>query len=215
MRNFYKHFNHFIISKIMINAFSFHRIMVNVLLIMINILFHRNWNIEWKRRPGTISRQSPPSSVKFLSGLFTILNFLHPKALKIQTHRGESRFSRVLLWRVVTTRLWPGHQQQQQQLYLYPTVYRNIGEEYRLPQITIGAKQKWHPILRWFIHNHLGQISHTHTHKHKAHACACALNSKTNKIKKVKDVKVKKNNEKPDELWCENTLQFLVAFKNN
>ena len=29
-----------------------------------------------KRRAGTISRQSPPSSVKFLSGLFTILIFL-------------------------------------------------------------------------------------------------------------------------------------------
>ena len=125
------------------------RIMVNVLLIMINILFHRNWNIEWKRRAGTISRQWPPSSVKFLSGLFTILIFfLNPKALKIQTHRGEiSGFSRVLPWRAVTTRLWPRHQQQQQQLYLYLTVYRNIGEEYRLPQITIGAKENWQPYL--------------------------------------------------------------------
>ena len=97
---------------------------------------------------------------------------------------------------------------------MYPTVYRNIGEGYRLPQITTGAKQKWHP--------YLGDLSiiiwvryQTHSHKHKAHACACALNNKTNKLKNVKDVKVKKNNEKPDELWCENTLQFLVAFKNN
>ena len=65
MRNFYKTFNHYIISKIMIIAFSFHRIMVNVLPTKINILFHRNWNIEWKRRAGTISCQSPPSSVKF------------------------------------------------------------------------------------------------------------------------------------------------------
>ena len=70
----------------MIIAFSFNRIAVNVLLIMINILFDK----------GTISRQSPPSSVKFLSGLFTILNFLHPKAFKIQTLREESDFSRVL-----------------------------------------------------------------------------------------------------------------------
>ena len=65
------------------------------------------------------------------------------------------------------------------------------------------------------MQNHLGQISHTHTHKHKTHTRASALNTKTNKIKKVKDVKVKKNNEKPDELGCENTFQFLVAFKNN
>ena len=43
---------------------------------------------------------------------------------------------------------------------------------------------------------------HTHTHKHKTHTRACALNTKTNKIKEVKDVEVKKNNEKLDELWC-------------
>ena len=41
MRNFYKNSSRYIISKIMIIGFSFHRIMVNVLLIMINILFHR------------------------------------------------------------------------------------------------------------------------------------------------------------------------------
>ena len=82
---------------------------------------------------------------------------------------------------------------------MYPTVYRNIGEEYRLPQITIGAKEKWQPFL--------GDLSiiiwvryHTHTHKHKTHTRACALNTKTNKIKEVKDVEVKKNNEKLDEL---------------
>ena len=116
--------------------------------------------------------------------------FLHPKAFKIQTHRGESGFSRVLLWRAVTTRLWPGHQQQQQ-LYLYPTVYRNIGEYYRLAQITMGAKEKWQPYLRdlsiiiWVRY-------HKHTHKHTTHSRACALNTKTNKIKIVEDVKVKK-----------------------
>ena len=37
---------------------------------------------------------------------------------------------------------------------------------------------------------------HTHTqtltHKHKTHTRACALNTKTNKIKKVEDVKLKK-----------------------
>ena len=101
MRKFYKNFRHYIISKIMIIAFSFHRILVNVFLIMINILFHRNWNIKQKRRAGTISRQSPPSSVKFLPGLFTILNFLHPKAFNIETQRGESGFSRVIPWRAV------------------------------------------------------------------------------------------------------------------
>ena len=86
--------------------------------------------------------------------------------------------------------------------------------EYRLPQITIGAKEQWQPylgdlfIIIWVRY-------YAHTHKHKTHARACALNTKTNKIKRVKDVKVKKNNEKPDELWCENILQFLVAFKKN
>ena len=80
---------------------------------------------------------------------------------------------------------------------MYPTVYRNIGEEYRLPQITVGAKEQWQPylgdlsIIIWVRY-----YTHTHTHKHKAHACACALNSKTNKIKKVKDVKVKKTTKR-------------------
>ena len=35
-----------------------------------------------------------------------------------------------------------------------------------MPQITIGAKEKWQP-YSWFIYNHLGQISHTHTHTPK------------------------------------------------
>ena len=80
---------------------------------------------------------------------------------------------------------------------MYPTVYRNIGEEYRLPQITVGAKEQWQPylgdlsIIIWVRY-----YTHTHTHKHKAHARACALNSKTNKIKKVKDVKVKRKQRK-------------------
>ena len=43
-------------------------------------------------------------------------------------------------------------------------------------------------ILRWFF-----QISQTHTHKHKTHTRVWwALNTKTNKIKRVNDVKVKK-----------------------
>ena len=76
---------------------------------------------------------------------------------------------------------------------MYPAVYRNIGEEYRLPQITVGAKEQWQPylgdlsIIIW-----VSYYTHTHTHKHKVDACACALNSKTNKIKRFKDVKVKK-----------------------
>ena len=121
--------------------------------------------------------------------------FLHPKAFKIQTHRGESGFSRVLLWRAVTTRLLRGHQQQQQQqqqLYLYPTVYKNIGEYYSLPQITMGAKEKWQPYLGDLcIHVIIWVRYHTRTTQN-THACACALNTKTNKIKKVEDVKVKK-----------------------
>ena len=66
--------------------------------------------------------------------------------------------------------------------------------------------------------------THTHTHtyihtnktpKHKTHTRPCTINAKTKKIKKVKDFNVKKSNGKPDELWCYNTLQFLVTFKNN
>ena len=73
-----------------------------------------------------------------------------------------------------------------------------MAEEYRLPQITIAAKEKCQPyvadlsIIIWVS---------THTPKHKTHARACALNTKTNKIKKVKDVKVEKQ-RKAEELWC-------------
>ena len=107
----------------------------------------------------------------FFQVFFTILIFLHPKAFKIQTLRGESGFSRVIPWRAVKTRLWLRHQQQQQQqqqLYLYPTVYGNIGEEYRLPQITIGAEENWQPYLGdlsliiWVRH-------HTHTQTRNTH----------------------------------------------
>ena len=59
-------------------------------------------------------------------------------------------------------------------------------------------------IRRSFIYNYLGQIPHTHpniTPKHKILACACALNTKTNKVKKVKDIKVEKQ-RKAEELWC-------------
>ena len=71
-----------------------------------------------------------------------------------------------------------------------------------MPQITIRAKEKWQPylgdlsIIIWVRYH-----THTHTLKHKTQTHPCALNTKTNKIKRVKDVKVKKkkNNEKPDE----------------
>ena len=60
-----------------------------------------------------------------------------------------------------------------------------------MPQITIGAKEKWQP--------YLGDLSitisvryHTHTPKHKTHTRPCAINTKRKKIKKVEDVKVKK-----------------------
>ena len=55
------------------------------------------------------------------------------------------------------------------------------------------AKEKWQPyfgdlsIIIWVRYH-----THTHTHKHKTHTRACALNTKTNKIKKAEDVKVKK-----------------------
>ena len=73
-----------------------------------------------------------------------------------------------------------------------------------MPQITIGVKEKWQP--------YLGDLSiiisvryhtQTHTPKHKTHSRPCAINTKRKKKKKVKDVKVKKkNNGKPEELWC-------------
>ena len=46
-------------------------------------------------------------------------------------------------------------------------------------------------------------MAHTHpniTPKHKTHTRACALNTKTKKLKKVKDVKVEKQ-RKAEELW--------------
>ena len=42
LHNLYKNSSCYIISQTMITAFSLHKIMVNVLLIMINLLFHRN-----------------------------------------------------------------------------------------------------------------------------------------------------------------------------
>ena len=126
-----------------------------------------------------------PQASSFFQVCLQFQFFLYPKAFKIQTHWGESGFSRVLLWRAVTTRLWPGHQQQQQQLYLYPTVYRNIGEEYRLPQITIGAKEKWQP--------YLGDLSliiwvryHTHSHKHSPAKNAWLVDARPRDIAKFK-----------------------------
>ena len=73
-----------------------------------------------------------------------------------------------------------------------------------MPQITIGAKETWQPyfgdlsiIISVRYHTH----THTHTPKHKTHTRPCAINTKRKKIKKVKDVNVKKkNNGKPDEL---------------
>ena len=62
--------------------------------------------------------------------------------------------------------------------------------------LTHGAPQACASRGRELRYNHLGQISHTHTHKHKTHTSACALNTKTNKIKEVKDVEVKKKQRK-------------------
>ena len=61
----------------------------------------------------------------------------------------------------------------------------------------------------------MGQISHTHTHKHKTHTRACALNTKTNKIKEVKDDEVKKKQRKAR--WTMVLKYFTVfsSFKKN
>ena len=81
-----------------------------------------------------------------------------------------------------------------------------MAEEYRLPQITMGAKEKCQPyvgdlsIIIW-VRYHTHTPKPNITPKHKTHARPCALNTKTNKIKKVKDVKVEKQ-RKAEELWC-------------
>ena len=77
--------HHYIISKIMIIAFSFHRIIVNVLLIMIKILFTET----------EISSKNAKQAQYRVNRLLQVLS-LHPKAFKIQTLRGESGFSRVI-----------------------------------------------------------------------------------------------------------------------
>ena len=60
-----------------------------------------------------------------------------------------------------------------------------MAEEYRLPQITMGAKEKCQPyvgdlsIIIWVRYR-----THTHpniTHKHKTHPRTCALNTKAKK----------------------------------
>ena len=70
-----------------------------------------------------------------------------------------------------------------------------------MPQITIGAKEKWLPYfgdlsiiisVRYHTHTH----THTHTPKHKTHTRPCAINTKRKKIKKVKDFNVKKRKKK-------------------
>ena len=105
---------------------------------------------------------------RFFQVCLQLYIFLHPKALKIQTRRGEiSGFKRVFLWRAVTTRLWPGHNKNN--FFFVP----NSKQKYRgatMPQITIGAKEQWQPysgdlsiivLVRYHTH------THTHTHKHK------------------------------------------------
>ena len=69
---------------------------------------------------------------------------------------------------------------------MYPTVYRNIGEEYSLPQITIGAKEKWQP--------YLGNLSIIIWVRYHTHTRACALNTKTNKAVEEQDLGI---NEAP------------------
>ena len=80
-----------------------------------------------------------------------------------------------------------------------------------MPQITIGAKEKWQP--------YLGDLSitisvryHTHTPKHKTHTRPCEINTKRKKIKKVEDVKVKK--KKKREARGIMVLKYLTFFSS-
>ena len=82
-----------------------------------------------------------------------------------------------------------------------------------MPRLTIGAKEKWQSYLgdlsimiwvRYHTHTHTHTHRHTHTQTH-TYTRPCAINTKRKKIKKVKDVivkKQKKKNGKPEELWC-------------
>ena len=80
----------------MIIAFSFHRIMVNVLLIMINILFTETEISSKNAEQAQYRVNRLLQAFSFFQVFFTILIFLHPKVFKIQTLRGESGFSRVI-----------------------------------------------------------------------------------------------------------------------
>ena len=80
----------------MIIAFSFHRIMVNVLLIMINILFTETEISSKNAEQAQYRVNRLLQAFRFFQVFFTILIFLHPKGFKIQTLREESDFSRVL-----------------------------------------------------------------------------------------------------------------------
>ena len=72
------------------------------------------------------------------------------------------------------------------------------------------SKRKVAAILRWFIYNHLGQISHTHTKHTRAHVHLSL--KQTKKIKKVKDVKVKKKKRKARWIMV---LKYFAIFSNN
>ena len=62
----------------------------------------------------------------------------------------------------------------------------------------MGAKEKWQPYLGDLcIHVIIWVRYHTHTHTHThTHPRACALNTKTNKIKKVRGCQSEKNQRK-------------------
>ena len=76
----------------------------------------------------------------------------------------------------------------------------NSIQKYRgatVPQITIGAKEKWQPYFADLsIIISVRYHTQTHTPKHKTHTRLCAINTKRKKIKKVKDVIVNKQTTK-------------------
>ena len=135
----------------MIIAFSFHRIMVNVLLIMINILFHRKlqYRVKTPSRHNIASIAYFKRSVSFRF-VYNFKFFYILKHLKVKLT--EENQASVELYPDVLSKLDSDQG--------YPTVYGNIGEEYRLPQITIGAKEKWQlylgylSIIIWVRYTH-------------------------------------------------------------
>ena len=89
---------------------------------------------------------------------FYLLKHLNFK-LTEEKYQELSRFSRVSLWRAVTTQLWPRHNKNN----FFGTQHYTKIRGATMPQITIRAKEKWQPYLT--THTPLN-TKHTRAHAH-------------------------------------------------